>query len=54
MNLTESYTIGKNMLDKEDKWSVLIDTLALPEESIQIRDFVERHLQTKIRYIINI
>ena len=35
------------------KWSVLIDTLALPEESIEIRDFVERHLQTKIRYIIN-
>ncbi len=35
------------------KWSVLIDTLALPEETIAIRDFVERHLQTKIRYIIN-
>lgn len=35
------------------KWSVLIDTLALPEESNEIRDFVERHLQTKIRYIIN-
>ncbi len=35
------------------KWSVLIDTLALPDESIGIRDFVERHLQTKIRYIIN-
>jgi len=35
------------------KWAVLIDTLALPEESIAIRDFVERDLQTKIRYIIN-
>ncbi len=35
------------------KWAVLIDTLALPEESLAIRDFVERHLQTKIRYIIN-
>ena len=35
------------------KWSVLIDTLALPEETMAIRDFVERHLQTKIRYIIN-
>ena len=35
------------------KWAVLIDTLALPEESMAIRDFVERHLQTKINYIIN-
>ena len=35
------------------KWSVLIDTLALPEETLEIRDFVERQLQTKIRYIIN-
>ncbi|OQX64247.1 MAG: hypothetical protein DRI32_00930 [Chloroflexi bacterium] len=35
------------------KWSVLIDTLALPEETMAIRDFAERHLQTKIRYIIN-
>ncbi len=35
------------------KWSVLIDTLALPEETLAIRDFVERQLQTKIRYIIN-
>jgi len=35
------------------KWSVLIDTLALPDETLAIRDFVERQLQTKIRYIIN-
>jgi len=35
------------------KWAVLIDTLALPEESIAIRDFIERELQTNIRYIIN-
>ncbi len=35
------------------KWSVLIDTLALPEETLAIRDYVERHLQTKIHYIIN-
>ncbi len=35
------------------KWSVLIDTLALPEESLEIRDYVTRHLQTKIRYVIN-
>ena len=35
------------------KWSVLIDTLALPEESKAIRDFVEGHLHSKIRYVIN-
>ena len=35
------------------KWSVLIDTLALPEETLAIRDFVERQLHTKIHYIIN-
>jgi len=35
------------------KWSVLVDTLALPEESLAIRDFVERRLKSKIRYIIN-
>ena len=35
------------------KWSVLIDTLALPEEANEIRDFVEHNLQSKIRYIIN-
>lgn len=35
------------------KWSVLIDTLALPDETLAIRDFVERQIQTKIRYIIN-
>ncbi|MBT3314783.1 MAG: MBL fold metallo-hydrolase [Anaerolineae bacterium] len=35
------------------KWSVLIDTLALPEESNAIREFVEHNLQSSIRYIIN-
>ena len=35
------------------KWSVLIDTLALPDESIGIRNFVEQHLKSKIRYVIN-
>ena len=35
------------------KWSVLIDTLALPEETLAIRDFVTQNLQTEIRYIIN-
>ena len=35
------------------KWSVLIDTLALPEESKAIRDYIEYSLNSKIRYVIN-
>ncbi len=35
------------------QWAVLIDTLALPEESLAIRDFVERELGVQVRYIIN-
>ena len=34
-------------------WGVLIDTLAFPEETIQIRDFVEQQLSVPVRYIIN-
>lgn len=34
-------------------WAVLIDTLALPEESLAIRDFVEREVGVQVRYIIN-
>jgi glyoxylase-like metal-dependent hydrolase (beta-lactamase superfamily II) len=33
--------------------AVLIDTLALPEETRQIRNFVERELRVPVRYIIN-
>jgi glyoxylase-like metal-dependent hydrolase (beta-lactamase superfamily II) len=35
------------------EWSVVIDTLAYPEESIEIRDFVEGRLGTPVRYLIN-
>lgn len=35
------------------QWAVLIDTLALPEESLNIRDFVEREIGVQVRYIIN-
>ncbi|HEY48237.1 MAG: hypothetical protein AMJ88_01210 [Anaerolineae bacterium SM23_ 63] len=34
-------------------WSVLIDTLAYPEEAREIRDFLENRLNSPIRYIIN-
>lgn len=33
--------------------AVVIDTLALPEESLQIRRFVENELRLPIRYVIN-
>lgn len=33
--------------------AVLIDTLALPEETRQLRNFIERELRVPVRYIIN-
>jgi len=35
------------------QWAVVIDTLALPEETLGIRDFVERELGVQVRYIVN-
>lgn len=35
------------------QWAVLVDTLALPEESLAIRDFVEREVGVQVRYIVN-
>jgi cyclase len=34
-------------------WAVVIDTLAFPEESLAIREFIEDELQRKVRYVIN-
>ena len=34
-------------------WAIVIDSLALPEESIAIRDFIEQELQLPVRYVIN-
>ena len=34
-------------------WSILIDTLAYPEETNEIRDFLEGRLSKPVRYIIN-
>ncbi len=34
-------------------WAVVIDTLALPEETLEIRRFIEQELQIPIRYVIN-
>ncbi len=35
------------------QWAVLIDTLVFPDETLEIRDFVEHTLGLKVRYIIN-
>lgn len=35
------------------QWSVVIDTLALPDETLGIREFVEHELGVPVRYVIN-
>lgn len=44
--VTAGAVIGPN-------WAVVIDTLALPEETLEIRDFLEQELQVPVRYVIN-
>jgi len=44
--VTAGAVIGPN-------WAVIIDTLAIPEETLQIRDFIEQELNLPIRYVIN-
>ncbi len=34
-------------------WAVAIDTLAFPEETLAIRDFIEGELKVPVRYVIN-
>ncbi|MBN1668987.1 MAG: MBL fold metallo-hydrolase [Anaerolineales bacterium] len=34
-------------------WAVAIDTLAFPEETLTIRDFIEQELDVPVRYVIN-
>jgi len=34
-------------------WAVVIDTLALPEETLAIRDFIEQEVGVPVRYVIN-
>ncbi len=36
-----------------EDWAVLIDTLAFPEETQEIREFVEEKLEIPVRYVIN-
>jgi glyoxylase-like metal-dependent hydrolase (beta-lactamase superfamily II) len=44
--VTAGAVIGPN-------WAVVIDTLALPDETLEIRDFIEQELQVPVRYVIN-
>jgi cyclase len=44
--VTAGAVIGPN-------WAVVIDTLAVPEETIQIRDFIEQELNLPVRYVID-
>jgi cyclase len=34
-------------------WAVVIDTLATPEETVEIRNFIEHELSVPVRYVIN-
>ncbi len=35
------------------QWAVVIDTLALPEEALGMREFIEHELGVQVRYVIN-
>lgn len=35
------------------QWAVVIDTLALPEETLEMREFIEHELGVQVRYVIN-
>ena len=35
------------------EWTILIDTLPYPEETLEIKDFIQNRLESPIRYLIN-
>jgi len=35
------------------QWAVVIDTLALPEETLNMREFIEHELGVQVRYVVN-
>lgn len=35
------------------QWAIVIDTLALPDETLAMRDFIEHELGVQVRYVIN-
>jgi cyclase len=44
--VTAGAVIGPN-------WAVVIDTLATPDETLQVRDFIEQELNLPVRYVID-
>ena len=34
-------------------WAVVIDTLPIPEETLEIREFIEEELRVPVRFVIN-
>ncbi|MGB9673090.1 MAG: MBL fold metallo-hydrolase [Anaerolineales bacterium] len=44
--MTAGAVIGPN-------WAIILDTLATPDETLEIRDFIEQELNVPIRYVIN-
>ena len=35
------------------QWAVVIDTLAMPEETVEMRRFIEEQLGVPVKYVIN-
>ena len=35
------------------QWAVVIDTLAMPDETLSMREFIEHELSVPVRYVIN-
>jgi len=44
--VTSGAIVGKD-------WAVVIDTLAFPEETLAIRDYIEQELKVPVRYVID-
>lgn len=44
--VTAGAIIGSN-------WAILVDTLAIPQETLEMRAFIEENLGVQVRYIIN-
>ena len=45
-NVNAGVIIGPDM-------AIVVDTLAFPEETASMRDFIEREIQVPVRYLIN-
>ena len=44
--VTAGVIVGSN-------WAILVDTLAVPQETLEMRAFIEENLGVQVRYIIN-